>query len=1392
MNKISVRTGLIACFLLALIFLTVVGSTHAQAETSNAAEDQADVFVEPENYRLSAVDGVEDGDTAENNLFEFESFIKSTDITDGTEPFDKDNAAGNDSGDKNGIVRTFDTVTYPIKITINPKKVDKLSNIVLKITGTVENGISGNQVNAKFAVGGYEDISKNEVGFEQLYTIEQTGNSVMVPISLEVKGAKNGVKLTPKLKVEVVSVDGVDITKDKVTTAFDNLPSVTTSGKVNIKPYIQTGLAGQGIPYVPFSGISGNPDDTANLHSFSVSFGLQNLDGKTDNRGATFPTGEIKYHVDLSGYVLWDGGPNKGKTEAFAFTKKDKPLYLYDERAINSTNPVTGSKNTLSEGESYSFSRSYAYSAPLSKLANLTPKNIESQGFRSVWDSGDWSVNKPSVTENKVTYTGSNKEYIIGSTFPEHRADGWTGGKLYGQNDKIFSSNAFMIKMENQYRIGGENNPDGYANNAYYTADVVVDSYVDESGKTISVNKTGRAQVSERNNPEGSYSVQNTFFGHPTTSQLGTPNIGWGVVSKGDASTILGSDVHYGSSLGSSVVSFGGFDAAYRWNTDAFELTKEYAAIAKTRIMNVGYSDTSLKTVANNTTNQKVFFGIAKFTDNKFESFTQKGINDYTWFESYDEAIKKGPIGAMKSEVHAATGPIWTGQIMIPLHVKTKKIGSYTDKGSANIVVTNYYPYSDKERTKQIDVSKNATYKNPSLWNEAGEMTSKQAPAGSTINFETLAILNAEVSSTVTTDKATYYNSEEVDWTVKNSIVLPVGGAPDGYDGSVQLEQTLPKGLDYKVGSGLAGSVKKEPKITKNADGTTNLVWDLLISGKTNTLDTVTFSTTINPFALTKGVQSSLTLKNVISTPVDTRKVHLRTATKTINILKVGMVGIYEDIDIDNGEKNSTFNIKMQPYTTIEDEWDVKGITVIPLSGDKLGSLYQGSATLDKITVDSPKPVSIYLNNAIVTTTDPHKVDVTKNGWYKYTGGTQNISKALTVLFHVDGTLSNTDNVQIGFSVKTKDNNFGNMYLNETVINSATDYKLSPTSNRVRYTIRADAELNLERIRIYTANAKEHLPIQLRINKEVLRDRALTEPLKLVVYEKGTTTRVYEKSFTIGNLQRENDLLIPSKFLKKDTNKAYEVRVEGYNTDKIYVDDTANKIDTQGYTSSEKVIEKTVTEDSSLDYKGVIMTEREIGKDMVSYYETLTMPLKKREDLYTGYGYELNQKLTFTNDLGGATATPTHMAVEIDNKAIDGTTVGIADDQSHIELLTEESVQGNSLVQTYYYPNSYMSQKTGEIVSEEAAETSTDPDDLVYAGNKLYVPVWMDAIGAYDHTFKSVSPLGVNEISISVTDPLHVEAYMFGHLDSETMKDDALLITPSTRSSATNELFDNR
>ncbi len=46
---------------------------------------------------------------------------------------------------------------------------------------------------------------------------------------------------------------------------------------------------------------------------------------------------------------------------------------------------------------------------------------------------------------------------------------------------------------------------------------------------------------------------------------------------------------------------------------------------------------------------------------------------------------------------------------------------------------------------------------------------------------------------------------------------------------------------------------------------------------------------------------------------------------------------------------------------------------------------------------------------------------------------------------------------------RTYKNEFGDSYVSKTVVNTSVDYKLSPVSNQVKYTIVADANLGLRK-----------------------------------------------------------------------------------------------------------------------------------------------------------------------------------------------------------------------------------------------------------------------------------------------------------------------------------------
>ncbi|HFR4221568.1 fusion protein (includes pXO2-28-29-30) [Bacillus sp. A260] len=1317
-----------------------------------------------------------------SNLFDFEAFIKPSDIVDGTAPFDSNDEAGNDSNPNNGIVRTFDTVTYPLKVTINPKKHDQLKNIKLKITGTLENGITNKRVNAKFAVGGKEDLEKEIVSFDMEYMLKETGNSLMIPVTVEVQGAEQGLKLKPNIKIQVISVDGEDITNENVSQSFNDISPVIASGKVNVKAKFSTHYAG--MPRLAYSVF--NPkvdkDDRSFIFPVVLSLFVDNLPNRSDIRGATFPIGKVNYHFEFSGRVDWDS--QSMGVEKLDFEGKDTPFKIFNHQAIDDISQKIPQPNTESFElglESYKDVRTNQSGSAKSYIPKekWNAADIEKYTINSVWDSGITQISKPKVSKEVINYEGNVSDFTIGSTFPTmiSHADKVVA---FNKNQKAFATTRFLIHTPNEYYPLGKNNKINKSNNVYYDLKCIIDSYEDSQGNMVPYNTTASVTINERNDPKGSYSIQTTFH-TPEGKELGTPNVGYNVVSKGDPTVIVGQKVKVVSHLNVRAVTEGGTTMVYKWNTDSFYLTKQYAESAKGNMLNEGYP-TSTGERIKNSDKQVISFGIAKKNDNSFDALTQNKEADYEWYNTYDEAIKYGEVGAIKNDINAVMGDGEVVASFIPFDVKTKKVGSVNEKGTPNITVTDSVIYPTADRKVGYRIREDGKYNNFTEYDENGNLTKLQSPVGGSINFETLGIINGETSSDIKTNKNTYYSSDNVDVTVDNLAKLPAEVDFNSLDEKIEMRVKIPKGLDYVVGSAKYGDQYIEPKIEQQGDGSNHLVWYDTLTRNNKALKKINFEARINPVLLPQGNQVGLEIQNVMSSSMDTRLEKFRTSSKNISVVKIGMVGVSETIKKVTGKKNSDYEVGVQPYTTIKDESHVKALTYVPRNKDENGSAFSGITFLKQLTLDNPnnKNVEIWLNNSFVESNNPNKIDLQSNSWYRYTGE-QDLSKVVSILLYINDSLSNSDVVKMNLVYGTYQNEFGDQYVSKTVVNTSVDYKLSPVSNQVKYTIVADVNLSLRKIRIDTAPAESGLPVTIRLDKDIVYEDSNKEKLNVNLYDKTDNKVVGSKVYTIEELPEEVKFKVDPKFLKKNNKRNYEVRLEKVNKESILIVDHKGKVDTDGYTSSEETVKANAKESTELKYKGVIMTEREVGKEMEVFHETLTIPLKQLPKQKTGYGFELKTEASYNNEL--AIAYDIKANALVDKRLVDSY-LNYEKKGEQVVVPLEETKKTGSLDKNkidflFELPHMNVEQKTGNLFTDQQVKEhdSRIKNAIKDGKRKLYVPIWAD-LEEYDVFVDSGVSIGANKINFEVTQPLQLYAYMYGTIGSKTLKDDELLIEP--------------
>ena len=363
------------------------------------------------------------------------------------------------------------------------------------------------------------------------------------------------------------------------------------------------------------------------------------------------------------------------------------------------------------------------------------------------------------------------------------------------------------------------------------------------------------------------------------------------------------------------------------------------------------------------------------------------------------------------------------------------------------------------------------------------------------------------------------------------------------------------------------------------------------------------------------------------------------------------------------------------------------------------------------------------------------------------------------------------------------------------------DYTYRPISNQVQSGTVGNSDITikfyydvplikagLKKIQIYTEQADKGLPVKVEIDKKYIYDENIADmsnsKIKLGLYD-NSNNEVISKEFTAKTLPEMLDMTIPSTKLKKDSSKSYTLKIEGYDSNMVDVISNAMSLTTDGYTSSEKIIKVDSSKQDNLSYRGVVMTEREVGKNMKVYYETLDIPLERIKRMRTGYGFEVPLDLTYINEIGS-----NDLDFSFDFKAQDEIV-----DKSYIEYSSKNGVSTVALENTSKksYTNNNVTiskqkfelqhinveKRTGALFNDNQVnnQDSRIQYDLIDGGRKFYLPIWA-RIGDYQANVESTKDIGINKINVEIGYDINIYAHMYAHMDSESILDDAIILEP--------------
>lgn len=325
-------------------------------------------------------------------------------------------------------------------------------------------------------------------------------------------------------------------------------------------------------------------------------------------------------------------------------------------------------------------------------------------------------------------------------------------------------------------------------------------------------------------------------------------------------------------------------------------------------------------------------------------------------------------------------------------------------------------------------------------------------------------------------------------------------------------------------------------------------------------------------------------------------------------------------------------------------------------------------------------------------------------------------------------------------------------------------------------------QVGLERIRVYTAPAKDGLPVKLDLSKKnnypESNEHMANAKLSVALYD--GNKKLDAKTYIAKSLPKNIEFTVPSEYLNVNEKRAYTIKFENYSKNDIDVIPNAESITTDGYTSSQETIN---TNNTSLPFTGVIMTEKEVGKNMKLYNEHLEIKVNKLDKKLTGYGFEYPVHVTYINDLGQKLIsefelhTPKALVDSYLTYPLTNNQYQIKLDETNHNQITKGEIL--TTIRHYELPEVNIEKRTGNLFSNSqvAAKDKQIKYELIKGGRKFYTPIWGD-LGIYTIAIKNVNPLGIHQINVSMKQDLNIYAYMYGHMDSNTGKQDAIYLRP--------------
>ena len=871
---------------------------------------------------------------------------------DGTEPFDGDNVAGDDSNAKNDIVRSFDSIYYTLEYVtaINTDDPIDRTNLMIEVTLPVDKSVAHFNMDAMKWIQNPQQTEENGVQKLTGYRVLDKG---MIPgagtlsVGIDVKGAANGAEIKPEIKLYL------DGNSDEESKTVTDATIVSAAPRYNIV-LMRNANCNEYHFYDLNSGtISRTNNGTTKGRLLGYAIGLQLYNTSVDKKlkGIEIPQGDITFDITT-------------KHTINGIDMKDDPLYQtylwdYDE---NEDSNDKGYLNRMMKLPEDNYIKSYF---PWSIPGNSGGSE------QSCYDGGNVSIVEDESQKN--LYHVAVKNYKFNTETWQFPKKG-----LHVPERKIFSDNIGFFAVDYlQYLLTFPDTVDEMKDIIF---NVSISNF---SATSISGAATNTEQLANDNSntvlansyPTGSIDTRNLFLDSAGYHKA----VPWSDANSSACTCETFQIESEGRYRGDGFIKK--FHLLQKYESGAFDTQSSRLMIRNTVLSKTSYTQLLYAAKPDKT----------GWKDNEEMTHTQE--ENLIYFKDLDDLkdsgyVCVGVLAEGEGEIYYAGD----GELVdIRTTVTAKQDQKYS--GKVYITCSEFRAWDD---TDDISSSKNmedipykdsenvygygdTSYRNGILADDIkgryrvmyteytpaeykdGQLVGGHSGGATYGNSLLLLTYSSKIEQHLKNNK-TVYDLDKNERTV--SYVLTPKTETNQKDitteGRTNLKVTeiLPKGVSYIPDSAYFGKNRLNPTVTENDDGSTKLVWHLEDVRIGEVYDDITFDCTIGNVGKPDDVVNNqqLTATAAISGDGDKRQQIAQFgnyAQVSFSAIKLTAISLSKSTDtpfVNLGEK---FNYSIVFSNTSENPMsDAYLYDVLPYNGDNRNSHFGGTYKIQQIVMD--------------------------------------------------------------------------------------------------------------------------------------------------------------------------------------------------------------------------------------------------------------------------------------------------------------------------------------------------------------------------------------------------------------------------------------------------------